>query len=64
MGAVADLTYIGAPVGDPVKTAAFIGGMILTKRQKAALLKDYLQEKGASLSADVRRAADQYAEAL
>lgn len=64
MGKVADLTYIGAPVDDPVRTAAFIGGMILTKRQKAALLKDYLGEKGISLSGDIRRAADAYAESL
>lgn len=64
MGKIADLTYIGAPVDDPVKVAAFIGGMILTKRQKAALLKDYLGEKGVSLDAGIRRAADAYAEAL
>lgn len=64
MGKVADLSFIGAPVSDPVLTAAFIGGMILTKRQKAALLKDYLSEKGLSLTAEVRRAADPYAEAL
>lgn len=64
MGKVADLGYIGAPVDDPVGTARFIAGMILTKRQKAALLKDYLQEKGLILSPDVRRAADPFAEAL
>jgi hypothetical protein len=64
MGKVADLSYIGAPVDDPVRTAAFIGGMILTKRQKAALLKDYLSEKGVTLSAEIRRAADAYVEAL
>jgi hypothetical protein len=45
-------------------TAAFIGGMILTKRQKASLLKDYLSEKGLSIDAGIRRAADSYAEAL
>jgi hypothetical protein len=64
MGKVADLNYIGAPVDDPVRTAAFVGGMILTKRQKAALLKDYLSEKGVPLSAEIRRAADSYVEAL
>jgi hypothetical protein len=64
MGKVADLGFVGAPVDDPVMTAAFIGGMILTKRQKAALLKDYLSEKGVSLSAEIRRAADSYVEAL
>lgn len=64
MGKIDDLRYVGAPVDDAVKTAAFIGGMILTKRQKAALLVDYLREKGLSLTAEVRRAADAYAEAL
>lgn len=64
MGKIADLNYIGAPIDDPVRTAAFIGGMILTKRQKAALLKDYLLEKGASIDAGIRRAADSYVEAL
>jgi hypothetical protein len=59
-----DLRFIGAPVDDPVRTAAFIGGMILTKRQKAALLKDYLLEVGRSLDAEIRRAAEAYAEAL
>lgn len=59
-----DLKYVGAPIDDPVSTAAFIGGMILTKRQKASLLKDYLSARGASLSSDVRRAADSYADAL
>lgn len=64
MSKTEDLQYIGAPVADSVKTAAFIGGMILTKRQKASLLKDYLGEKGQSITADIRRAADAYAEAL
>jgi hypothetical protein len=64
MGKVDDLLYIGAPVSDPVQTAAFIGGMILTKRQKAGLLKEYLQEKGLSLSAEIRKGADAYVEAL
>ena len=64
MGAVADLEYIGAPVVDPVRTAGFIGGMILTRRQKAALLKDYLLEKSLAISPDIRRAADAYVEEL
>ena len=64
MGKIADLQYIGAPVEDPVRTAAFIGGMILTKRQKAALLKDYLGEKRVSIDAAIRGAADAYVEAL
>jgi len=64
MSKVDDLSYLGAPVDDAVKTAAFIGGMILTKRQKASLLKDYLIEKGLALDASVRRAADAYSEAL
>lgn len=59
-----DLRFVGAPVDDAIRTAAFIGGMILTKHQKASLLKDYLSAKGLSLSNDVRRAADAYADAL
>lgn len=59
-----DLGFVGAPVSDPVRTAAFIGGMILTKRQKASLLKDYLTAQGVSLSAEIRRSADAYADAL
>ena len=64
MPKIDDLRFIGAPVDDPRLTAAFIGGMILTKRQKAALLKDYLLEKGVSLDVGIRRAADAYVEAL
>jgi hypothetical protein len=64
MGKVDDLLYIGAPVHDPVQTAAFIGGMILTKRQKAALLKDYLTEKELMLTPEIRKGADAYVEAL
>ena len=64
MGKVADLGFVGAPVDNAAMTAAFIGGMILTKRQKAALLKDYLGEKGLSLTPEIRRAADAYVEAL
>lgn len=64
MSAVDDLKFVGAPVDDPTMTAAFIGGMILTKRQKASLLKDYLAGKGVSLSQEIRRAADSYADAL
>lgn len=62
--AVADLQFVGAPVEDPVGTARFIAGMILTRRQKAALLKEYLREKGLSLTDEIRRAADPYADAL
>jgi len=64
VGKVADLAFVGADVDDPVRTAFFIGGMILTKRQKASLLKDYLLEKGLTLNAAIRRAADAYVEAL
>ena len=64
MGAREDLGHVGAPIDDAVRTAAFIGGMILTKRQKAALLRDYLAQSGKSLNEDVRRAADVYADAL
>lgn len=64
MGAVEDLRLIGAPVGDPVATARWIGGLIMTRRQKAALLREYLTELGLSLTTQVREAAEQYAEAL
>lgn len=64
MSAVDDLRVVGAPVDDPIRTAAFIGGMILTPRQKASLLKDYLAGRGQSLTSDIRRAADAYADAL
>lgn len=64
MPAIEDLRVIGAPVDDPVALARFIGGLILTRRQKAALLKDYLQQKGVALDASIRSAADQYVEAL
>jgi hypothetical protein len=62
--ALADLRFVGAPVDDPVATARFIAGMVLTKRQKAALLKTYLSDTGRSLSSEIRTAADQYAEHL
>lgn len=64
MGKIADLQFVGAPVDSPAMTASFIGGMILTKRQKAGLLKDYLQEKGLSLTAEIRKGADAYVESL
>lgn len=64
MGKIEDLSFVGAPVDNPVSTAGFIGGMILTKRQKAALLKEYLAEKGQALTTEIRRAADNYVEAL
>ena len=64
MSAKDDLSFVGAPVDDSAATARFIGGMILTKRQKAALLKDYLQAQGQSLTPEIRKAADLYAEAL
>lgn len=64
MPKIDDLRFIGAPVDDPVQTARFIGGMILTKRQKAALLKDYLGEIGHAIDAPIRAAADAYVEAL
>lgn len=64
MGAIDDLRFVGASVDDSVGVARFISGMILTKRQKASLLKTYLSEKGVSLSVEIRSAADQYAEHL
>lgn len=62
--ALADLRFIGAPVEDPVATARFIAGLILTRRQKAALLKEYLVDTNRVLTPEVRAAADPFAEAL
>lgn len=64
MGAVADLQFFNAPVADAVATARFIGGLILTRRQKAALLKDYLGERGLPLTAEVRAGASAFSDQL
>lgn len=64
MPIVDDLRYLGAPVHDAVRTAAFIAGMILTKRQKANLLKDYLAQRKLPMTAAIRTAADPYGDAL
>ncbi len=64
MGALEDLRFIGAPTEDPVATARFIAGLVLTRRQKAALLKEYLAQRNLPLSDEVRAAADPFAEAL
>lgn len=64
MGAIADLGFIGAPTADPVATARFIAGLVMTRRQKAALLRDYLTEKGMILTDAVKAAADQYVSEL
>lgn len=64
MATVADLRRIGIPVDDPIETARRIGGLILTRRQKAALLKDYLGERKLELTEEIRRAAEVYVEAL
>ncbi len=64
MAAVADLRFIGAPVEDAVATARFIAGLVLTRRQKASLLKEFLAERGFPLSDEVRAAADPFVEAL
>lgn len=61
---VADLRLLGAPVDDPVATARFVGGQILNRRQKAAVLRGYLSETGRPLTDAIRAAADQYAEFL
>lgn len=64
MSALADLVYLGAPVADVAATAAFIAKMVLTPRQKAAVLRDYLAEKREPLSVEIRRAAAAYEEFL
>lgn len=64
MPQVDDLRFIGAPVGDAVMTAKFIGGLVLTKRQKAQALREYLLEKGISINEEIRKAAESYIEAF
>ncbi len=64
MAALEDLAFIGAPTQDSVATARFIAGLVLTRRQKASLLKEYLAQRGLPLSDEVRAAADPFAEAL
>lgn len=64
MSAVSDLTFLGAPIGDPRATAAFIGRMVITRRQKAALLTAFLSERRVALSADVRAASADFQEFL
>lgn len=64
MAALEDLAFIGAPTLDAVATARFIAGLVLTRRQKASLLKEYLAQRGIPLSDEVRAAADPFAEAL
>lgn len=64
MGAKADLAFVGAPVNDPVAVARFIGGMVLTRRQMASLLRRFLEDSGLALTEEVRRAAEAYAEFL
>ncbi len=62
MASRADLRFVGAPVDDPVGTAAFIAGMILTPRQKAAALRDYLFESNVLPDAAIREAAQSFIE--
>ena len=64
MASVADLTFIGAPVDDVVATAQFIGGLLLTRRQKASVLRDFLEERGFILTDEIREAARDYLEFL
>lgn len=60
----ADLRFLGAPVDDPVLTAAFIDGLIMTPRQKAAALRDYLIESNIPANEGIRQAAQNYIEFL
>ena len=64
MAALEDLRFIGAPTEDAVATTRFIAGLVLTRRQKAALLKEYLAQRGIPLGDEVRAAADPFVEAL
>lgn len=61
---MADLSALGFDVARPVDVARGIGGLILSREQKAALLRRYLQETGIPLSEQVLSAADSYREAL
>lgn len=60
MASIADLRFLSVPVDDPVATARFIGGMILTDRQKAATLRDYLIESGQEINEAIREAAGSF----
>ncbi len=62
MASRADLRFLGAPVDDPVGTASFIDGMILTPRQKAAALRDYLVESNIVADEAIRTAAQSFIE--
>ena len=62
MASIADLRLLGAQVENPVATATFINGLIITRRQKAGVLRDYLTEVGIDLSDEVRNAASEYLE--
>ncbi len=62
MASIADLRLLGAPVENPVATATFINGLIITRRQKASTLRDYLTEVGIEISDEVRNAASDYLE--
>ena len=60
MATIADLRFLGVPVDDPIATAKFINGMILTDRQKAATLRDYLIEFGQAINEEIREAAGSF----
>ncbi len=49
---------------DAVATARFIDGLVVTRRQKAGILREYLRNVGEELSEPIRTAADAYAEFL
>lgn len=60
MSTVRDLRDMGAPVALPVATAAFIAKLDLSGQQKARLLREYLDETGQRLNAEVLVAARDY----
>ena len=60
MSTVSDLRALGAPVAFPVALARFISDLDLSGQQKARLLRDYLDETGARLNAEVLVAARDY----
>lgn len=62
MAEVEDLRFLGAMVDDPVATAAFIGGLVLTRRQKLSLLERYLTQLGLTMTPEIRAAASAFVE--
>ncbi len=59
-----DLRQLGFNVARPVEVAQGIGALVLTREQKAGLLRRYLAETGIPMNEAIRNAAGLYKEAL